>query len=383
MLINNLSAQTPNPLKGKRVLVFSKTVGFRHKSIPDGVKAIQGMGKQYEFDVDTTENATKFTENNLKKYRLVIFLSTTGNVLNPSQQVAFERFIQAGGGFIGIHAASDTEYDWAWYAKLVGGYFASHPGNPNVQEGKMIVVNKNHPSTSFMDDEFIRKDEFYDFKNFDPSVNVLVRVDEKSYKDGKMGDFHPMAWFRDYDGGRAFYTNWGHTSETFTEPLFLKHLWGGMTWAASNGDLNYSKVRSELAPEENRFIRTILDEKLDEPTELAVTDAGNVFFAERKGKLKYFNQKKNSSKTVAEFDVYSKFEYGLMGVNLDPNYNNNKFVYVFYSPQTGQQDTAQRLSRFVFDETKEELVMSSEKNFVASARKTNRLLSHGRFNRMG
>jgi cytochrome c len=351
-----------NPLKDKRVLVFSKTMGFRHASIPQGVLAIQQLGKQYEFQVDTTEDNKMFTEDNLKKYRLVIFNNTTGNVLQREQEIAFERFIQAGGGYIGIHSATDTEYDWAWYGGLSGGYFASHPGNPNVQEGKMMVVNKDHPATSFMDNEFIRKDEFYDFKKLNPSVNVLIKVDEKSYKEGKMGDNHPMAWYHEYDGGRAFYTNWGHTSETFTEPLFLKHLWGGMIWAASGPDINYNKpLRSMMPPEENRFVRTVLDEKLDEPTELAVTDAGKVFYIERKGKMKMYNPKTGKVKLVAQLDVYSKHENGLMGLNIDPNYNQNKWVYLFYSPPSGQPDTAQRLSRFVYDDANDVLLLNTEK----------------------
>jgi len=351
-----------NPLTSKRILVFSKTAGFRHASIPDGQKALLLMGRQYGFGVDTTENPTLFTDDNLKKYQVVVFLSTTGNILNEPQQIAFERFIQAGGGFVGIHAAADTEYDWPWYGKLVGGYFASHPGNPNVQKGKMIVVNKNHPSTSFMDETFERTDEFYDFKQFDPAVNVLALVDEKSYKDGKMGNYHPMCWFREYDGGRSFYTNWGHTPETFTEPLFVKHLWGGLSWAASGGEVNYNKpLRSQSAPEANRFTRIILDEKLNEPTELAVTNDGKIFYTERKGKLKLYDPKKKTIKVIAQLDVYNKFEYGLMGLNLDPNFDQNKQVYLFYSPPSGQPDTAQHLSRFVYDEAKEELLLNTEK----------------------
>jgi cytochrome c len=363
------AAAQQNPLSGQRVLVFSKTAGFRHASIADGQKALFKMGQEYGFGVDTTENAAFFTEDNLKKYRAVIFLSTTGDVLNGPQQIAFERFIQAGGGYVGIHAAADTEYNWPWYAKLVGGYFASHPGNPNVQKGKMIVVNKNHPSTAFMDDTFERTDEFYDFKQFDPTVNVLVLVDEKSYKEGKMGDYHPMCWFREYDGGRSFYTNWGHTPETFTEPLFLKHLWGGLSWSVSGGALNYAKARSQNTPETNRFTRTVLDEKLNEPTELAVTNDGRVFFTERKGRVKLFDPKKGSVKVIAELDVYSKFEYGLMGINLDPDFDKNQQVYLFYSPPSGKPDTAQFLSRFVYNAAKEELDLTSEKVILRVAAK--------------
>ncbi len=357
-----LSAQQANPLKSKRVLVFSKTAGFRHASIPFGIKAIQELGKQNDFQVDATEDAADFTEKNLKKYHQVVFLSTTGNVLNNVQQIAFERFIQAGGSYVGIHAASDTEYDWAWYGKLVGGYFSSHPGNPNVQDGKMIVVDKNHPSTSFMDSSFMRKDEFYDFKNFDPSVKVLILVDEKSYKDGKMGDYHPMAWYKEYDGGRSFYTNWGHTNETFSEPLVLKHILGGMNWAVSGPAMDYSKaLRSQYPPEDNRFIRTVLDEKLNEPTELVVTEGGKILFTERKGKVKMFDPKKGVTKLIATIPVYNEFEYGVMGINIDPKFNENKWVYIYYSSPRGSADTTQHLSRFVYDDVNDSLLLSSEK----------------------
>lgn len=121
----------------KRILVFSRTKGFRHTSIPAGQRALMAMGQQNGFAVDTTEDAAKFTEANLKRYNAVVWLSTTGDVLDDVQQAAFERYIQAGGGYVGIHAATDTEYGWAWYNKLAGAQFASHPGNPNVQEGSL------------------------------------------------------------------------------------------------------------------------------------------------------------------------------------------------------------------------------------------------------
>eukprot|EP01136_Pigoraptor_vietnamica_P019422 Opistho-1_new@66987 len=192
-----LFAQNTNSLKGKKVLIFSKTAGFRHSSIPFCTKAIQKMGVDNGFSVDTTENADNFNEANLKKYSVVVFNSTTGNVLTEPQQIAFERYIQAGGAFLGIHAASDTEYDWPWYGKLVGGYFNGHPGKnvSNVQNGKFIIKDRTHISTNFMPESLERKDEFYSFKNFNTDVHVLYTVDENSFKEGKMGDFHPMAWY--------------------------------------------------------------------------------------------------------------------------------------------------------------------------------------------
>ncbi|HJS56292.1 MAG TPA: ThuA domain-containing protein, partial [Chitinophagaceae bacterium] len=176
---------------GPRVLVFAKTAGFRHSSIPNGKSAIQKLGNQNDFTVDTTEDASVFTEDNLKKYSAVIFLNTTGDVLNYKQEAAFERFIQAGGGFVGIHSASDTEYDWIWYAKLVGGNFESHP---KPQNAKINVVDKNHPSTRHLPDIWERLDEWYNFKNLNKDVHVLARIDEKSYEGGKNGDDHPMVW---------------------------------------------------------------------------------------------------------------------------------------------------------------------------------------------
>lgn len=350
-------AQTVSP--EKRVLVFSKTAGFRHASIPAGRTAIIKLGQEIGFGVDTTENATAFTEKNLRRYSAVIFLNTTGNILDESQQEAFEHYIQAGGGYVGIHAATDTEYDWQWYNKLAGAYFASHPGNPNVQNGEANAVNKQHPSMEGFPDRWQIKDEFYDFKNFNPQVTVLVKIDEKTYKDGKMGDNHPMSWYHEYDGGKAFYTNFGHEDATFVNPVFLKHLTGGLKYVMASS-LDYSKAR----PEENRFTKKVLVSKLDEPTELVVLDDHRVLLAERKGKLKLYNPKTGKVKVVAEVPVYIKQEYGLMGLNIDPNFKTNKLVYLYYSPPSSEADTAQHLSRFKYDDIKDTLLLSTEENLL-------------------
>ncbi len=349
-------------LTAKRVLVFSRTKGFRHQSIPTGKRTLMELGKQNGFAVDTTEDAGKFTEANLKGYNAVVFLSTTGDVLNDTQQADFERYIQSGGGYVGIHAATDTEYDWPWYAKLAGGQFASHPGNPNVQEGEAYVVNKNHPSMVGFPDRWKVKDEFYDFKNVNKAVNVLVKIDEKTYKDGKMGDDHPMAWFHDYDGGKAFYTSFGHTDETFANPVFLKHLLGGLQSVMAS-KLDYAKAKSQAPPEENRFEREVLVASLDEPTELVVLPTGKVLFGERKGLLKVYNPTTKKTKIVARMPVYTKFEYGLMGVNADPNYAANKRLFLYYSPDAALfgADTAQHLSQFTYDDARDTLLMNTEK----------------------
>lgn len=214
--------------KEKSVLIFSKTNGYRHTSIPAGINAIKLLGSENRFSVDATEDSLAFTDANLAKYDAVIFLSPTGNVLGEAQQKAFENYIKKGGAFVGVHAATDCEYEWPWYVKLVGASFLSHPAQ---QVAKLVVKDKKHPSTKHLPDVWERKDEWYDFKNMNPAVKVLMTIDETSYTGGKNGDVHPMSWYHEYDGGRVFYTALGHTAEAFGETAFLKHLLGGIKYA--------------------------------------------------------------------------------------------------------------------------------------------------------
>ncbi|HRH47731.1 MAG TPA: ThuA domain-containing protein [Panacibacter sp.] len=332
---NTLSAQT------QRVLVFSKTEGFHHASIDAGKTAFTKMAAEKNFAVDFTDDASKFTTANLKQYSAVVFLSTTGDVLNNEQQQEFERYIEAGGGYLGIHAAADCEYEWPWYGRLVGAWFLDHPMSPsNIQKGKYYVVDKNNAATAGMPDTFERTDEFYSFKNIDPSIKVLVKIDEKSYQGGKNGDNHPMSWYHDFDGGRSFYTNMGHTDETFAEPLFLNHVWQGLHYVMG-GDaptaLDYSKAK----PEENRFSKVVLEEKLNEPMELSVLNDGRILFIERRGAVKLYNTKTKILKTIATIPVSTKYkdkdgktseaEDGLLGLNKDPNFATNHWIYLYYS----------------------------------------------------
>lgn len=208
-----------------KVLVFSKTDGFRHKSIEVGAEAIKKLGNENQFEVFHTEDASLFTYKNLKKYQLVIFLNTTKNVLNESQEQAFKKYINKGGSFLGVHAATDTEYNWPWYNKLVGAYFLSHPKQC---EATMHVLNHNHASTKHLSKTWVKHDEWYNFKNISTKINVVLTVDESSYKGGENGAFHPIAWYQEFDGGRMFYTALGHTKAFYTNPEFLQHLLGGI-----------------------------------------------------------------------------------------------------------------------------------------------------------
>lgn len=223
----------------KRVLIFSKTARYHHESIPDGIKAIQKLGRENDFAVDTTTDSTYFVDNNLKKYAAVIFLNTSGNVFNNAQRAAMERYIQAGGGYMGIHCASSTEKEWPWYGHLVGAVFTDHP---EPQAGIINVVDRNNPATSHLPARWDWRDEWYNFKDIQTDIHVLLTADETTYKGGKNGPSHPLAWYHEFDGGRAFYTALGHFSEAYTNPLYIKHIQAGIKYAMGNNVvLKYKK----------------------------------------------------------------------------------------------------------------------------------------------
>jgi cytochrome c len=340
------------------ILVFSKTSGFRHESIPAGIAAIQKLGVENNFKVDTTENAEKFTEDNLKQYSAVVFLNTTQDVLNHVQQREFERFIQAGGGFVGVHAAADTEYSWPWYNKLVGAYFNGHPNNPNVRKASIDVTDRKHISSRHLPARWERTDEWYNYKSINPEMKIIANLDEKTYEGGTNGEQHPIAWYHEYDGGRAFYTGGGHTNESYTEPFFVQHLLGGITYAlGERRKPDYSRATSLKVPEDNRFSKVVLDEKLNEPMELTVAADGRVFFVERTGKVKLYDPSTDKVSVAGQLNVFSKNNDGLLGITLDPGFATNSWLYLYYSP--AGDTPKQHLSRFTLKEGKVDL--SSEK----------------------
>jgi type 1 glutamine amidotransferase len=215
-----------------RVLVFTKTTGFRHASIPVALRAVRQLAERSGLAVDATEDARKFTPGNLARYRAVVFLLTSGDVLDDAQQAAFERYIRTGGGYAGVHSAADTEPDWDWYGRLLGTHFRTHP---QIQQAVIGVASRTHPSTVGLPRTWTRVDEWYSFtKNPRPHVRVLATLDERTYTpgEGAMGADHPIAWAHRFEGGRAWYTAGGHTDESYGEPLFRKHLIGGIRWAA-------------------------------------------------------------------------------------------------------------------------------------------------------
>ena len=320
------------------VLVFSKTEGFRHSSIDEGIAAIQQLGVDHHFTVVASEDATLFTYENLMQYDAVIFLSTTGDILNADQQAAFEAYINSGGGFVGIHAASDTEYDWPWYGGLIGAYFESHP--PGTPTATIKVADKVHPSTSFLPEYWVRTDEWYNFQeNPRGNVHVLMTLDESTYDGGNMGVDHPIAWLHQYEGGRAWYTGGGHTEASFSEPEFLEHILGGIHYAVGEITGDYEGTV------DNKYIVTIIDNNPQDPMELAVLPNQDVLYVERGGALKRIVRETGLVETVANFNVDSGREDGLLGIVLDPDYETNSWIYLFYSPSSVVE---QRVSRFEY-----------------------------------
>lgn len=225
------------------VLVFTKTAAWHHDSSAAGVAGIEQLGKLHDFGVFWTEDANRvFNDKELAKFKVIIFLSTSGDILTPPQKAAFQKFIRAGGGFVGIHGASDTEYQWEWYTKLVGRMFYIHP---TVQTAIVQVEDYHFPGMERFPKRFLATDEWYEFQpEVVPGLHYLLTVDERTYqthvvwdnpaKEGKgMGAFHPIAWYHEFDGGRSFYTAMGHLAAKYSDEAFMNHIYGGIYWAAT------------------------------------------------------------------------------------------------------------------------------------------------------
>ncbi len=327
-----------------RILVFSKTAGFRHDCIPTATAVLRKLCADNGIAMDSSEDAEVFTEKNLKRYNAVVFLNTTGDVLNPTQEADFERYIQAGGGFVGIHSATDTEYGWGWFGDLVGGYFNGHP---HQQTATLHVKDHDHPATKHLGDTWERWDEWYNFKDLNPDINVLLTIDESTYQGGTNGANHPMSWHHEYDGGRAFYTALGHTKESYAEPEFLQHLLGGIQYAIGKKKrLNYTACRTPEQPDPTRFVKTVLADELTEPMQFGMLPDGKILLVERRGAIKLLDPATGLLNVAYKLPVHSEEEDGLMGLAIDPKWEQNHWIYLYYSPPG--KEAVNQLSRFVF-----------------------------------
>jgi type 1 glutamine amidotransferase len=234
-----------------KALLITETAGWHHESIPAGIIAINELAATHNFEVTHQQSAIKITEDILKNYDVVIFLSTTADIFDGDEQKAFEKYIESGKGYVGVHAAADTEYDWEWYTQLVGRMFHIHPAQ---QTAKLNIVDHNFPGLEHFPDTLLWTDEWYQYgPEKTKGLHYLIGVDENSYNpvvtwknsdvdaNGKMvdrtgngmGKFHPISWYHEFDGGRAFYTGLGHIAKVYENQWFLDHLYGGIYYAAT------------------------------------------------------------------------------------------------------------------------------------------------------
>ncbi len=216
-----------------RVLIYSKTLKYHHNSIPDdsipdAIAAIQKLWKEHRFQVDTTTNSANFSTAYLRKFNTIIFLSTSGNVLDSIQKINFKKYIEAGGGFVGIHSASTSDKNWTWYGHLVGAVFINHP---EPQPAIVKVVDNTNEATKNLPKRWSCNDEWYNFRDTQSDLHILLEADETTCSGGTNGINHPLAWYHSYDGGRSFYTALGHFSKSYTDPLFLGHILAGIEYA--------------------------------------------------------------------------------------------------------------------------------------------------------
>lgn len=334
-----------------RVLLFTRTAGYRHESIPAAREAILAMAGR-RFTVDTTEDPAYISEDSLRHYAAVIFLHTTGDFLDRAREVDLQRFIQAGGGFVGIHAAADAEYGWWWYGRLVGGVFDGHPA---IQPAALLLADSSSAMTRHLPARWERTDEWYNFRRLEDSLHILLTIDESSYQGGTNGAVHPMTWYHQYDGGRAWYTALGHTMESWTDSSFLRLVEAGILYAIGPGRRpDYARARSPRVPAAIPIHRTVLVQgEFTEPTEIVVLPNRDILIAERRGDLLHYRNADSALRKAGHLEVYWKTsapdvnaEEGLLGLAADPDFAHNHYIYLFYSPA---DTSVNRLSRFTFD----------------------------------
>lgn len=322
-----------------RVLVYSEVTNFRHDSIPAGVEAIKKLGAENGFDVEATDDSAVFNDTDLARFQAIVFNNTnstpeTGDLLSADERAALQKFIRGGGGWVGLHAASASERDWDWYEGLVGAIFDQHPA---VQTGRIKVLDHAHPSTKGLPDLWERTEEWYNWRtNPTSKVHTLAQIKVRDGITGlDEGVDHPWSWCQNYDGGRSWFTAGGHAASAFQEEGFVKHLLGGIEWAAGAepGDCTATRTGS--------FQRTALaTSDLADPFELAVAPDRRVFFAQRTGKLKVIDQRTMKVTTALDFaytpEMTSQSD-GLLGLALDPGFATNNWLYLLHSDKTEKQ----------------------------------------------
>jgi cytochrome c len=328
-----------------RALLFTKTAGYRHDSIPAGISMFQQQAAANNFELVATEDSSVFTASNLATFDVVIMFQTSGMVwTSASQRQAIEGYLASGKGIVGVHNATDMgiESEYPWWDQMMNGGAHMPEHSPGVLAGTAIVADKQHPSTAGLPDRWSRSEEWYNFdSNPRGNVHVLVTADERTYNPGSraMGPDHPISWCRNTGGGRVWATAMGHAIESYSETNFRNHVLGGVKWAAGNvpGDCGGTVW--------GNFEKRTLDDNTADPMALAVLPDGRVLYVQRGGQVKIFKPSTNSTVTAATLSVYTGGEDGLTGVAIDPAFASNGYVYLYHSPASSSTDV-NRVSRY-------------------------------------
>ena len=230
-------AQSP-AVTGKKVLVYTKNgEGYVHDNIPASIKALQQLASEHDFEVVASDDPGLFTPEGLEQFDVLVFSNTNNDIFDtPEQETAFQNYMQSGGRFVGIHSACGSERDWPWFWRNLGGTFVRHASR---QDFDVLVIDKKHPSTEFLPDRWsVKEDECYYLDHLNPAIQVLVVSDLTTVEDEKraeypgetFGDTFPTSWCHTTDGGRQWYTSLGHRSEHYSDPMFIRHILGGIEW---------------------------------------------------------------------------------------------------------------------------------------------------------
>jgi PKD repeat protein/type 1 glutamine amidotransferase len=311
-----------------KVLVFTKAAAETHASTAAGVTAIRQLGNQFRFTVEVTNDSRKFDESHLKQFRAVVFLNTSGDVLNGTQQAAFEEYYRDGGGFVGIHSAIETEPDWSFLTDILGTRAA---GSSGVTPATLKVADRVHPASETLPEYWNRTDQWYNFSsNVRGFSHVLATVDETTYAGGTMGFDHPITWCKDYQGGRSFYTGLGDTAASFGTSDLRAHLAGAIQWTAgvTDGDCG----ATVLANYQMDFVAA--PPNVNEPIGFDVFPDGRVVQTDRRGGVRLHDPATNTTHLLAQIPVYMASEDGMYGPAVDNDFATNRWVYLYYSPLT-------------------------------------------------
>ncbi len=359
----------------KNVLIFTKALDDTtpvKESREASAQILRETLSTRNINATVSDDSSLFNDANLKEYAALIFLNNTGDILTPAQQIAMERYIQAGGGFVGLHSASKAEQKsaWIWYQRLLGGTYKSHSTVPsNIQTARIRVLDKTHASAIHIPDNFSMNNEWLEFSNLSTRRTDILAIDSGSYNrntyapDSSQNSaetrdtYLPIAWFLEFDGGRSFYSGLGRDESSFKNDIVMKHILGGIEYAIGNNTRNYSLSR----PEPNRFVKDVLLDKLNEPVSLDITKDGSaVVFVERKGNIHWVDVSSRTTTQIGNIDVFSAEgfgEFGLLALALDPNFDTNKHIFLMYNVASKNDATGplQRISRYTIVDNKIDL----------------------------